>query len=619
MSNDLRSTQEHFHGGIDYGDLKTLGKKPEQVLDLSSNILWVQQPNSVRQAIASASVAAYPDRDSEELITRIANQQGIESKRLLAGNGCCELIHLLARSILKPDSRVAVLEPTFTEYRRASELAGAEVVRCWGMPADRSFHWHSELTTRLGNHEFDLVWLCNPNNPTGEARDREQIERLARNHPETLFAIDESYIEFARSARSIADLDLPNLICLRSMTKSHALAGIRLGYLIASEEIVELLRSHRLPWSVSSISQVAGIAALDAQAYYDAAIARMLICRGHLVDELRRRNAQPITSDANFVLVTVGDASQLCRRMLEQQDVLLRDCSSFGLSSFVRIAVSDENGVDRLLDAIDACPKEWSSTNLSERGAALTITHPLKNTKRSSTAEHTSAECKRHLAVSVLSSQRDNQSAWDPDFQKQLYDLFRMRRDIREFRTDALPRKSVERWLDAACMAPSVGLSQPWRFVSVSDATVRDRISREFEQQNSAAANAYGEDRKRHYLSLKLAGIQQAPEQLAVFVVDSPQQGHGLGRQTMPETVEYSVVAAIQNFWLAARSEGVGVGWVSILNSDRVREILGVPGNWRLIAYLCVGYPAGSATQTPSLERDGWEQRTAREQVWTQL
>jgi len=198
---------------------------------------------------------------------------------------------------------------------------------------------------------------------------------------------------------------------------------------------------------------------------------------------------------------------------------------------------------------------------------------------------------------------------FDDAFRSRLHDLFVWRRDVRRFRTEPLPGGVLDRLIAAACLAPSVGLSQPWRFVIVEDAARRAAVTEDFRRCNRAALAAYADDRAELYTRLKLAGLAEAPCHLAVFADEATARGQGLGRRTMPETLGYSVVAAISNLWLAARAEGIGLGWVSILNPAEVRRILEVPPAWRLIGYLCLGYPEAEQTQ-PELEIEGWERRS---------
>jgi 5,6-dimethylbenzimidazole synthase len=192
----------------------------------------------------------------------------------------------------------------------------------------------------------------------------------------------------------------------------------------------------------------------------------------------------------------------------------------------------------------------------------------------------------------------------DPRF----LELLRWRRDVRHFRDRPLAPGVVEALVAAVDLTPSVGLSQPWRLVLVDDAGRRGAIRASFERCNHAALADQPADRAARYARLKLAGLEQAPCHLAVFADEGTAQGHGLGRRTMPETLAYSAVMAVHTLWLAARTIGVGVGWVSILDPAETATILDVPASWRFIAYLCIGYPDGDS-DVPELEREGWERR----------
>ncbi|MBI1207888.1 MAG: 5,6-dimethylbenzimidazole synthase [Azospirillum sp.] len=200
---------------------------------------------------------------------------------------------------------------------------------------------------------------------------------------------------------------------------------------------------------------------------------------------------------------------------------------------------------------------------------------------------------------------------FDSGFRGQLDDLLRWRRDVRHFRTEALPPTLLDTLLDRACLSPSVGNCQPWRFVRVDDPARRAAVRADFEECNAEALAGQAEERRTLYARLKLAGLREAPVQLAVFADEDTSQGHGLGRLTMPEMLRYSAVLAVHTLWLAARAQGVGVGWVSILSPPQIASILEVPGSWALIAYLCLGWPV-EETPIPELERAGWQPRTDR-------
>lgn len=203
---------------------------------------------------------------------------------------------------------------------------------------------------------------------------------------------------------------------------------------------------------------------------------------------------------------------------------------------------------------------------------------------------------------------------FDEAFRSRLHDLFVWRRDVRRFRTEPLPPGALEQLIAEACLAPSVGLSQPWRFVIVDEPARRAAVAANFRAANREALDAYAGEQRARYAQLKLAGLEEAPCQFAVFVDETTPLGHGLGRRTMPEMLRYSAVAAICQLWLAARAQGVGMGWVSILDPAAVGRALDLPPEWPLIGYFCLGYPADSSAE-PELAREGWERRVPSDQL----
>lgn len=197
---------------------------------------------------------------------------------------------------------------------------------------------------------------------------------------------------------------------------------------------------------------------------------------------------------------------------------------------------------------------------------------------------------------------------FDAAFRTLLDRLFLWRRDVRRFRADPVDPTLVTRLLEQAQSAPSVGLSQPWRFVKVESTAARAAAVVNFEAANAEALAGYEGERQCLYAGLKLSGMREAPVQLAVFCDETAAKGHGLGTGTMPEMRRYSVVCAVMQLWLAARAEGLGLGWVSILDPERLTRDLGLPEDWRLIAYLCLGTPV-EEHDDPELERAHWETR----------
>ncbi|SEW38628.1 cob(II)yrinic acid a,c-diamide reductase [Cognatiyoonia koreensis] len=191
-----------------------------------------------------------------------------------------------------------------------------------------------------------------------------------------------------------------------------------------------------------------------------------------------------------------------------------------------------------------------------------------------------------------------------------LADILQWRRDVRHFRPDQLPDRIRDTLQKSMDFAPSVGNARPWRVIEVASQNARKAIIANFESANADAADIYTPDRRENYVALKLAGLQEAPLQLAVFTDLAVEAGHGLGRQSMPEMLQYSTVTAIHTLWLTARAENIGVGWVSILDPAVVCDVLAVPDTWMLTGYLCIGY-AAEEDDTPLLDRNGWQANSA--------
>lgn len=201
-------------------------------------------------------------------------------------------------------------------------------------------------------------------------------------------------------------------------------------------------------------------------------------------------------------------------------------------------------------------------------------------------------------------------TGFSPDFQSDLWSLIRMRRDVRRFKPDAIDPEIVDRCLRSFSLAPSVGLSEPWRIVMVNSAEGRAAARENFLEANADALAGYSGDDAKIYSGLKLSGMDLSPVQMSVWCDAGTTKGKGLGAGTMPEMKAYSCVSAVMQFWLMLKAHGVGMGWVSILDPDRLARDLDVPDDWKLIGYFCIGYPE-EEHEIPELERAGWEQRQA--------
>jgi L-threonine-O-3-phosphate decarboxylase len=339
------------HGAPDYAELERLGLDPERVLDFSVNSNPYGPPPAVREAVDRVSLDRYPDREALALRRALAERLGVALARIVAGNGTAELIWLVAFAFLRPKDRVLVAGPTFGEYGRTAALMGAQV-QTWIACPERTFAVvPEEVEQRLRETKPRLVFICNPNNPTGTIMPPEVMAAWAYAHPGTLFVIDEAYLAFAPGLKSALSLGANNILVLRSMTKDYALAGLRLGYAVGHVSVIRALSQVRPAWNVNALAQAAGLAVLRDEAHRRQSLQALAQAREELVAGLTKLGLPPLPSATHFFLVRVGDGAAF-RQALLRQGILVRDCASFGLPAHVRIATRRPEENARLLETI---------------------------------------------------------------------------------------------------------------------------------------------------------------------------------------------------------------------------------------------------------------------------
>jgi L-threonine-O-3-phosphate decarboxylase len=339
------------HGSLDVGELQALGLRPEDVLDFSANLNPYGPSAAICEAAAKAPLDRYPDRECLELRAALAESLGVSPGRILPGNGVSELIWLAALAFIRPGSRVLVLGPTFCEYTRAAGLLGGSVA-AWRAREETGFVVDTaEIANCLESLRPQLVFVCNPNNPTGAVLPPEALAAWARRHPRTLFVVDEAYLPFAAGLGNALAFAGENVLVLRSMTKDFGLAGLRLGYAVGDERTIGSLRQVQPPWSVNAPAQAAGTAALRDPAGRQRSLEQLAQAKVELEAELAGLGLAPVPSATHFFLVRAGDGAAF-RQALLRHGVLVRDCASFGLPAHVRIAARRPEENERLLAAI---------------------------------------------------------------------------------------------------------------------------------------------------------------------------------------------------------------------------------------------------------------------------
>lgn len=350
-----------IHGGPDYAELAALGLSPAEVIDFSANTNPYGPSPQVRAALAAVPLDRYPDAQATALRERLARIHGLTPDHIVVGNGTTELIWLLGMAYLQRGDPVVIIGPTFGEYRTAVEVMGARASE-YRAPAEADFHPEIPVIQALIEQQRPrLTFLCNPNNPTGVYLTREAVEALATACGDGLLVVDEAYRAFVAEPWPSEPLvergpglnpAENNVVLLRSMTKDHALAGLRLGYALASPEVVATLKKVQPSWSVNAVAQAAGLAALSDGNHLQQTLPQIAEAKAYLVEELTRLGLRVVPSAANFLLVEVGDGQSLRRKLLPY-GLLIRDGTSFGLPEYVRIAVRRMEECRRLIETLD--------------------------------------------------------------------------------------------------------------------------------------------------------------------------------------------------------------------------------------------------------------------------
>jgi histidinol-phosphate aminotransferase len=354
------------HGGPDVEELRRLGLSPAEVLDFSTCINPFGPSPLVAEAVVRMPIDQYPDPNHYVLRSALAALHGLDPGQVVIGNGVSELIALVALAFVRPGDLVAVMGPTYGEYGRAALLHGGQVVSIIAREED-GFVLNLD---RLDVSECRLVFLCNPNNPTGQVYDPESILALARKNPRKLIVVDEAYQGLAPGLESLSTRGrafrrlkpaatrerFENLLVLRSMTKDHALAGLRIGYAVGPEGIIGELAKVQPPWSVNALAQAAAVAALEDRDHLAKSLAKVAEAKNALVRGLQELGFALVSSAANFFLMHVG-AGREFRQALLARGILVRDAASFGLPAYVRLAPRRPIENERLLAVL--CQVAW--------------------------------------------------------------------------------------------------------------------------------------------------------------------------------------------------------------------------------------------------------------------
>jgi histidinol-phosphate aminotransferase len=348
----LAGLQTSPHGGIDYAELKELDIDPDEVLDFSVSTNPFLPPPGIREMLRDIPLERYPDSQATALRQRLAVSLEVKPENILAGSGTTELIRLIALAYFRRGDPILILEPTYGEYEVAARIAGARPLKLRAPERNGFVHDIADVVALIRKRRPRAVFFCNPNNPTGKYRPRADIERVLAAMDDNLLVLDEAYVAFVTKSWSPFVLTAKgSVIVLRSMTKDYGLPGLRLGYAVARREIIDTLKAIIPPWNVNSVAQAVGLAVLEQDEYLQQSMVKVRQAKRFLADGLAGLGFQVLPSDAHHFLVKVGNAPA-CRRALLRYSVLVRDCTSFGLTEYVRVAPRPLPECEKLINAM---------------------------------------------------------------------------------------------------------------------------------------------------------------------------------------------------------------------------------------------------------------------------
>ncbi len=356
------------HGGKIAQACAAYGLKADEIIDFSANINPLGYSPDLPKKISRefGAILHYPDINVSSLRSAIARKIHHKEEQVLVGNGSTEFIYLIPRA-LRPDTGL-VFEPTYSDYARALRNSGARVkeVMCDEETFKYDFN-HPALAGAETGGGTAVTYLCNPNNPTGYLTRRDEILSLAGRLPSMYIVIDEAFMDFVEGNDDFSVLPdaggVRNVIVLRSMTKFHGFPGLRLGYMVAHPEVIERIKAVKEPWTVNTLAQVAGLAALEDRRHITRSREFVSAEKDFLYQELLEIDGlKPLRPSVNFILVKITDEGLTARELQEaliRMGILIRDCSNFkGLGNrHFRVAVRNREENMRLLSCLETVLK----------------------------------------------------------------------------------------------------------------------------------------------------------------------------------------------------------------------------------------------------------------------
>lgn len=340
------------HGGPHHAELEALSVPAGAVLDFSSSTNPYGPHPAVLDALRSATVESYPDSSALRARQALGALLSVPASQLVLGNGAAELLWTLARCLLGSSDRALIVEPTFSEFRAAARACGAEVDE-WRAIAEAGFALDlSAIAERARASGASVIYLCCPNTPTGSACPALQIQAWAERCSDLMIVLDQSFLSLSER-HADRDVAMPgNVARVRSLTKDHGIPGARVGYLLADAELCRAVECNRPAWTTSAFAQAATLACSEHDDFVRESREQLLLDRGELARELAAVGIETLPSETTFLLARAPRVSDLRRRLLSEERILIRDCASFSLPGFMRLAAKPSVQRARLISAL---------------------------------------------------------------------------------------------------------------------------------------------------------------------------------------------------------------------------------------------------------------------------
>lgn len=336
-----------IHGSIPYNELRVLGIDPSEITDFSATVNPLPLPERVYKKVSAQNLAAYPDIDCFEAVSAISDFYSIRCEKIVVTAGMTETIFSMPSLF----NKAVQFSPTYYDYSAAFRKR-EKSIKSVDFPDNKTDF--EKAYNLLKNEKFDLLFICNPNNPDGKTVSLSQIDKLCNAFPNSVICIDESYQEMSLESESALALTkkIENLLVLKSLTKPFGIGGIRAAYAISSPGIINKIKHCLLPWGVSSIAQRIIPEIFEEWEYYKNQWIYIHKEKNRIVRGLNRSGVGTKSSICPFIFVVCENATELRKKMLQKHKISVRDCTSFGMPQYIRVMPLDSRSNDNIVKVL---------------------------------------------------------------------------------------------------------------------------------------------------------------------------------------------------------------------------------------------------------------------------